>query len=202
MLECVLGGGLETHDPLGVFEDFHPVGLINLLLDFLLHAGLYCITTEEIHSDEEIQEIREGDEDEVGTVGVFLLHDLHPVQDNLPADELRDGDGAAILQYDEQNYKTDQVRSSGQVIPRILVVDVLQHVHQKTGTVDHFPGAVDRPVTAGDDQLEVLHVVRLLDGPTAGLSLGLVKIDVSEQDLPLTQENFFNINIHAGLAPV
>ena len=64
---------------------------------------------------------------------------------------------------------------SGHVLPRILVVDVFQHVHEKTGTIDHFLGAVDWPATAGDDQLEVLRAVRLLEAPS-GLGLGNIEV--------------------------
>ena len=63
MLRGVLRSCLKAHDPLGVLEDFHPVVLVNLLLDFLLQTGLYCFTTEEINSFEEIQEIGEADQD-------------------------------------------------------------------------------------------------------------------------------------------
>ena len=98
------------------------------------------------------------------------------------------------LQYKEYNDLVITERAHND-IPDILVVDVLQHVHEKAGAVYHFLGAVDGPVTAGDDQLEVLRVVRLLEAAT-GLDLCLANIQVSEQNLPLTQEYF--VNIHPG----
>ena len=59
----MLGCFLKAHDPLCGLEDFHLVVLVNLLFDFLVQTGLYCFTTEEINSFEEIQEIGEADQD-------------------------------------------------------------------------------------------------------------------------------------------
>ena len=110
---------------------------------------------------------------EVGTFRVIFLNNLHPVQDNLSADELRHWDWTT-----KESDRTGQNFVVCHVLPRILVVNVFQHVHEKTGTIDHFLGAVDWPVTAGDDQFEGLRVVRLLEAPSG---LGLVNSEVSAE---------------------
>ena len=54
MLQRVLGGPLQPHDSLRVLENLHPVEVVDLLFDFLLHTGLYLLTAEEVDSYEEV----------------------------------------------------------------------------------------------------------------------------------------------------
>ena len=92
MSEGNVGHGLQSHDVLAGSEDLSPGGVRDLLLDPLLQAALDPLAAQEVGCLEEVQEVGEGHEDQVGTVMVVLVHHLDEVQDDLLGDEVGNDD--------------------------------------------------------------------------------------------------------------
>ena len=63
VLQRGLGGVLQADDVLGVAQDLAPVRLVNLLPDLVLHTRLDPLAAEEVHRDQEVEQVGQRHQD-------------------------------------------------------------------------------------------------------------------------------------------